>query len=235
MQARGRAPARPRRRARSGTRAERDRERAQRDRERVQRDRERTESLYDSGQDALSDGQWTRAIERFARIVELQGGAGRRGDVLDRLRAEQARPAIRCAGDARRADQDLPVEPLDWRRPRAGHRGAAQRRPAGAARGAGRRGAEAAGHPGPAALRRRPGRADAREVPAGPAVAEAQGTGAVRARADQLAAGPPGAGRHRQGRRPSPICSAARSSTWASTPPRTTGRCWRRSTPAPPT
>ena len=193
-------------------------------------------TLYDSGQDALSDGQWTRAIERFARrsiaakaprvdaamywTAYAQSKLGQQADALATL-AELTKtyPSSRWIGDARALDIEVrrsvgqPVRPeaqADEELKLLAIQGL-QHSDAGA------------------------GRADAAEVPAGPAVAEAQGAGAVRAGAEQLAAGAPGAGRDRQGRDPARSAAQARSSTSASTPPRTTGRCWRRSTQRPPT
>ena len=102
---------------------ERDRERAQRDRDRVQRDRERTEALYDSGQDALSDGQWTRAIERFAKVVAANAGRadaamywtayaqsklGQQSDALATLgELTKTYPSSRWIGDARALDIEV--------------------------------------------------------------------------------------------------------------------------------
>ena len=102
---------------------ERDRERAQRDRDRVQRDRERTEALYDSGQDALSDGQWTRAIERFTKVVAANAGRadaamywtayaqsklGQQSDALATLgELTKTYPSSRWVGDARALDIEV--------------------------------------------------------------------------------------------------------------------------------
>lgn len=102
---------------------ERERERAQRDRDRAERDRERLERLYESAQDALSDGQWTRALERFADVMAAnaarvdaamywtayaQSKLGQQADALATLaQLTKSHPASRWLGDARALELEV--------------------------------------------------------------------------------------------------------------------------------
>jgi hypothetical protein len=102
---------------------ERERERAQRDRDRAERDRERLERLYESAQDALSDGQWTRALERFADVMAAnaarvdaamywtayaQSKLGQQADALATLaQLAKSHPASRWLGDARALELEV--------------------------------------------------------------------------------------------------------------------------------
>jgi hypothetical protein len=102
---------------------ERERERAQRDRDRTERDRERLERLYESAQDALSDGQWTRALERFADVMAAnaarvdaamywtayaQSKLGQQADALATLaQLTKSHPASRWLGDARALELEV--------------------------------------------------------------------------------------------------------------------------------
>jgi hypothetical protein len=112
-----------RQRERDEAQRERERERAQRDREREQNQRERIEDLYDDAQDALEEGQWTRALERFSRVVAAkmarvdaamywtayaQSKLGQQGDALATL-AELTKsfPSSRWIGDAKALDIEV--------------------------------------------------------------------------------------------------------------------------------
>ncbi len=102
---------------------ERERERAQRDRDRAERDRERLERAYESAQDALSDGQWTRALERFADVLAAnaarvdaamywtayaQSKLGQQADALATLaQLTKSHPASRWLGDARALELEV--------------------------------------------------------------------------------------------------------------------------------
>lgn len=112
-----------RERDRDQAQADRDRERAQRDRERERDRRDRVDDWYENAQDALADGQWTRALERFARIVEAnvarvdaamywtayaQSKLGQQADALATLaELTKAYPQSRWIGDAKALDLEV--------------------------------------------------------------------------------------------------------------------------------
>jgi HEAT repeat protein len=60
-------------REREQERAERAQERADRERERAQERAERLTELYDDGLEALDEGRWERAAERFTRLAQTKG------------------------------------------------------------------------------------------------------------------------------------------------------------------
>ena len=112
-----------RQRERDEAQRERERERAERERERARDQSERIEDLYDSAQDALADEQWTRALDRFNRVVAAkaarvdaamywtayaQSKLGQQTDALATL-AELTKsfPSSRWIGDARALDIEV--------------------------------------------------------------------------------------------------------------------------------
>jgi HEAT repeat protein len=60
-------------REREQERADRAQERAERERERAQERAERLTELYDDGLEALDEGRWERAAERFTRLAQTKG------------------------------------------------------------------------------------------------------------------------------------------------------------------
>jgi hypothetical protein len=69
---------------RPGARPEQEAERAERAAEREAARSQRADDAYDSGQDALEEGRWQRALEQFARVIE---GNGPRADAAMYWRA----------------------------------------------------------------------------------------------------------------------------------------------------
>ncbi|MGD9904048.1 MAG: HEAT repeat domain-containing protein [Vicinamibacterales bacterium] len=112
-----------RQRERDEAQRERDRERAERERDRARDQRERVDDWYENAQDALADGQWTRALERFARIVEANGARvdaamywtayaqsklGQQADALATLaELTKSYPQSRWIGDAKALDIEV--------------------------------------------------------------------------------------------------------------------------------
>ncbi|MGE0362681.1 MAG: HEAT repeat domain-containing protein [Vicinamibacterales bacterium] len=112
-----------RQREREEAQRDRERERAERERERARDQRERVDDWYENAQDALAEGQWTRALERFARIVEAnaarvdaamywtayaQSKLGQQADALQTLaQLTKTHPQSRWIGDARALDIEV--------------------------------------------------------------------------------------------------------------------------------
>ncbi len=102
---------------------QREQERKDREREREQQRRERESELYEDGREALEEARYDRALDRFARVVEMNGqradGAlywkaytlnkvGRRDEALTSLeQLKKGYPQSRWLGDAKALEVEV--------------------------------------------------------------------------------------------------------------------------------
>ncbi len=115
----------------------RDREQEKRDREQERRDRDqeridRQEELYDDGREALDEEKYEQARERFSELAKANGPQTDAALYWSAYAEQRSGAAAGGAGGNRRFEKTLSAEPLAERRERAGDRGAARERTAGA-------------------------------------------------------------------------------------------------------
>ena len=141
---------------------------------------DRADDLYDEGREAIEEGKYDRAVDRFNKLIELKTNRTDAALYWKAYSLVEARTARRGAQHARGPAEAVRRQPLEPRREGARSRSAAGVRPDGLAGVAGRRRAEADGAARDHAERSRAGLPDHREDAGRPELAEGQGPRAVR-------------------------------------------------------